>query len=120
MGIASISDARAFHAEVGLPLIVSLFLPGALFPLTLVLAGILLVRAKQVKTWAGGPHGCVEPRIMLSRRRATWQRRASWHVITRVPETSLFLINRENATRVSLFYDYVSSLDFGALCVAAK
>ncbi len=31
-------------------------------------------------------------------------------------DISLFLINRENATRVSLFYDYVSSLDFDALC----
>ena len=53
MGIASISEARALHAEVGLPLIVSLFLPGALFPLILVLAAILLIRAKQVKIWVG-------------------------------------------------------------------
>ncbi len=53
MGIASMSDARAFHAEVGLPLIISLFLPGALFPLSLVFAGVLLIRAKQVKAWAG-------------------------------------------------------------------
>ena len=53
MGISSLSDARAFHADVGLPLIVSLFLPGALFPLILVLAGILLIRAKQVSVWIG-------------------------------------------------------------------
>ena len=53
MGITSMGDARAFHAEVGFPLIVSLFLPGALFPLTLVLAGILLIRSKQVKIWVG-------------------------------------------------------------------
>lgn len=31
-------------------------------------------------------------------------------------EISLFLINRENALRVSSFYDYVSGLDFDALC----
>ncbi len=31
-------------------------------------------------------------------------------------EISLFLINRENAVRVSSFYDYVSGLDFDALC----
>ncbi len=53
MGITSMGDARAFHAEVGFPLIVSLFLPGALFPLTLVLAGFLLIRSKQVKIWVG-------------------------------------------------------------------
>lgn len=53
MGITSISDARALHAKVGLPLIISLFLPGALFPLSLVFAGVLLIRAKQVKTWVG-------------------------------------------------------------------
>ncbi len=32
-------------------------------------------------------------------------------------EISLFLINSENAVRVSSFYDYVSGLDFDALCV---
>ncbi|MCC5929516.1 MAG: hypothetical protein JJU28_09745 [Cyclobacteriaceae bacterium] len=53
MGIKSISDARSLHAELGFPLIVSLFLPGALFPLGLVMAAILLVRSKQVKTWTG-------------------------------------------------------------------
>ena len=53
MSIASMIDARAFHAEVGFPLIVSLFLPGALFPLTLVFAGILLIRSKQVTIWMG-------------------------------------------------------------------
>ncbi len=31
-------------------------------------------------------------------------------------EISLFLINRENAVRVSSFYDYVNGLDFDALC----
>lgn len=53
MGIASMSDARALHAELGLPLIVTLFLPGALFPLSLVMVAILLVKSKQVKTWVG-------------------------------------------------------------------
>lgn len=53
MGIATMEDARAFHAGVGFPLIVSMFLPGALFPLTLVLAGILLIRSKEVKIWVG-------------------------------------------------------------------
>lgn len=32
-------------------------------------------------------------------------------------EIRLFLINREHAIRVSSFYDYVSALDFDALCV---
>lgn len=53
MGYTNTVDVNTMHTEIGLPLQVSLFLPGILFPLSLLVLGIQLIRSQSVVTWVG-------------------------------------------------------------------
>jgi hypothetical protein len=53
MGYTSIDAVDRLHAEIGFPLIISLFMPGVLFPLSLLVLAIQLIRAKIIPTWVG-------------------------------------------------------------------
>lgn len=58
MGHANLEEAntfiqKAFEENLGLPLVVSLFLPGILFPLSLLVVGIQLIRTKKAAVWMG-------------------------------------------------------------------
>ena len=58
MGLANIEEAdvfiqKAFEQNLGLPLVVSLFFPGILFPLSLLTVGIQLIRSKKIAVWIG-------------------------------------------------------------------
>lgn len=53
MGIDSQVEANKQHAQMGFPALVTLFIPGILFPLSLAIMGIQLIRTKSVKTWVG-------------------------------------------------------------------
>jgi hypothetical protein len=53
MGITTHEESKALASEIGMPLIFSLFIPGALFPLCIIAIGIALIRIKSVKPWIG-------------------------------------------------------------------
>lgn len=53
LGYTSQTEVNQLHTEIGTPLIISLFLPGALFPLSIIVLGIQLIRNKCVNTWLG-------------------------------------------------------------------
>lgn len=53
MGVFSKAESIAVHHEVGLPLTIALFIPGILFPLSLLLLSVQLIRAKKLQTWVG-------------------------------------------------------------------
>lgn len=51
--IESAEAAGNLHSEIGFPIVLTLFLPGILFPISLLLLGIQLIRAKKVQLWVG-------------------------------------------------------------------
>jgi hypothetical protein len=51
--IESQEAATNLHEEIGIPLVLTLFIPGLLFPLSLLFLGIQLIRAKQIPIWGG-------------------------------------------------------------------
>ncbi len=53
MGITTNEESTALASKIGLPLIFSLFIPGALFPLSIIAIGIALIRTKSVTLWIG-------------------------------------------------------------------
>ena len=53
MGLKTLAEFNELHAKIGFPTAVILFIPGTLFPLSMLLLGIQLVRTKRVSTLAG-------------------------------------------------------------------
>lgn len=53
MGITSLEAANQLHQQLGFNAVLYLFLPGGLFPLSLLAAGILLLRYRRISTAAG-------------------------------------------------------------------
>ncbi|MCB0606888.1 MAG: hypothetical protein H6562_18700 [Lewinellaceae bacterium] len=53
MGLETLDAGSQLHAQIGVPTIVYLFLPGILFPLSLLVLGIQLLRKKKVSRLAG-------------------------------------------------------------------
>lgn len=52
-GIYSLDEAQSMHDGFGLAKIITLYLPGALFPLSILILGICLLYSKSVPTWLG-------------------------------------------------------------------
>ncbi|HMR43705.1 MAG TPA: hypothetical protein PKC40_07725 [Saprospiraceae bacterium] len=52
-GYSTFEETNAFHSKIGVPLIPALFLPGLFFPLSLLILGVQLIRAKRVQPWIG-------------------------------------------------------------------
>jgi hypothetical protein len=53
MGYTSGDAVARLHADIGFPLIISLFLPGVLFPLSMLFLAIQLIRARIIPLWVG-------------------------------------------------------------------
>lgn len=52
-GFSTQAEIDAFAAKIGLPLVPVLFLPGILFPLSLMVLAVQLIRKKKVDGWLG-------------------------------------------------------------------
>ena len=53
MGVDSMEEKTALHESIGSSTLAYLFIPGALFPLSLLILGINLVRKKVLPAWIG-------------------------------------------------------------------
>lgn len=53
MGLENLDAANELHGQIGAPAVLYLFLPGILFPLSLLVLGVQLLRMKKVSKLAG-------------------------------------------------------------------
>jgi hypothetical protein len=52
-GITNLEAQNELHNKIGIGGVLSLYLPGVLFPLSLIVLGIMLIRTKAVAVWVG-------------------------------------------------------------------
>jgi hypothetical protein len=53
MGLETLEANNQFVEKIGFPAVVSLFIPGALFPLSMLILGIQLIRKKKLSKFTG-------------------------------------------------------------------